>query len=158
MLADQLVANRRKPDRPVVSAANPHRLRGVVVAVIVMAVAITDLDLGHELFEIGDAGLNFFGVVHRRAIQRDDARGRTRKRAGPALEHVAKAAIRVLRLLDVADAASTVSLGTYSPRVPRGAQGVDLADRDGEVGIPADGLIAPAPSLFWVSMIRRTDF
>src|SRR5579864_2745068 len=68
---NQLVTNGGIPEIPLLTATDPHRLCRVVVAVEVVAVALPELDIGNELFQVYTARLDFLRVVHRCAIERD---------------------------------------------------------------------------------------
>ena len=131
---------------PVVSAANPHCLGGVIVPVEIVAVAAAQLDLAwHVLTEIGDAvatSLVSYSPALCRATTPAAERGNC---AGSSLEHVAEAAVGILRLLDVANAGVDGLLGHVEAGVPRGPQGVDLADRHRQVGVAADRLVRASP-------------
>src|SRR5207248_7755667 len=102
---EQLVADGRIPFGPGLSALDPHGLGCIILAVEIMIIPPADPEPVVELPEIGDAVADLPGVVLPRALQRHHPRRRPGELAeGAAGEHVAEAAVRVLRLLHVADA------------------------------------------------------
>ena len=63
LAAEQLVADGRVPLRPIVSAPQPHRLGGVVMTVVIVAVSVPELDLAGVFPEIRNAVADLFGVI-----------------------------------------------------------------------------------------------
>src|SRR5262249_35859818 len=81
---DQFVPDRRVPFGPLVPAAQPHRLGGVIMSVVIVAVSIAQLDLTNVLAQIADPVANFLRIVFAGRLQRNDPRCGTRKRAATA--------------------------------------------------------------------------
>src|SRR5262249_22811664 len=137
---DQFVPDGGEPLAPVLAAARPHRLGGVVVAVEVVHVAAGGLGFnGVLLHPVGGAALDLGAVVDAGAVQGADAGRGAGERLLPgaaALGHVAEpAAEAVLAALDVGDAGIDGLFRHADAGVAGGAQGHDLADGHRDVGV-----------------------
>jgi ComEC/Rec2-related protein len=149
LLRKQLVADRRPPGLPSISAREIHRLHGVVVTVEVVGLREASRETAAtarkcRLLEIVKAALDGLVFVDACVEQARDARSRTRPGRTPEVLHVAEAAIGVLTGTDIANRVVDRRLRDLDAGVSRAAERHHLADRDRHVRVVGNRVVAPS--------------
>src|SRR5690606_26097894 len=119
--ADEQVADRRVPAVPTVAARLPHRLHGVVVAVIEVPRARSPSADRQLSVEIQQTALDRVVVVDAGAVERYHARRRARELARPVAGRVTEAAVLDLAALHISGATFDHFRRHMNARVPRRA-------------------------------------
>ena len=144
LAVDEKLADGGIPLGPVFSAGEEHGLDGVVLAVEEMALFVDLVSAGdvsgEEVESAGDAVVfEFSGVV-----EGGGSGGGSGEAGFTAGGLVAETAVGILAALHVGERFVHDAGVGFDAGVARGAEGHDLADGDGDVGVERSGLVAPA--------------
>ena len=137
------------PDAPAIAARQVHRLYRVVVTVEVVGLRkaarkSTATARKRILLEVVKATIDGGAFVDAGIEETRDSRGRARPRRAAEILHVAEATVGVLARTHVANRIINRRLRHLDAGVARTAKRHHLTDRDGDVGVVRDRVVAPA--------------
>lgn len=150
LLGEKFIANRRPPGLPSVAACEIHGLHRVVVPVEVVRLGESPGDPARlsawkgMLAEIVEPTLDRLVLVDTCVEEARDSRSCSRPRRPSEVLHIPEAAVCVLARSDIPRRIVDRRLRDLDASVPRTPQRHDLTDRDGDVRIIGNGVVAPA--------------
>ena len=149
LLGKEFLPDGGPPGAPTISARQVHRLHRVVVTVEVVGLGETARKSAatareRVLLEVVEATIKGGAFVDTRIEEACDSRGRTGPRRAAKILHVAEATVRVLARTHIANRIVDRRLRHLDAGVARAAKRHHLTDRDGDVGVVRDRVVAPA--------------
>ena len=149
LLGDEFLADRRPPILPSFATSEIHRLNRVVVPVKVVLLGKSNSDPTRTAWErvarqVVESAIDRLILVDAGIKEARDARRCARPRRSAYLFHVSESPVVVLTRSNVSDRVVDRRLRNFDSSVARTSECHDLADRDRDVGIRGNRVVAPA--------------